>query len=309
MDNFYSKIIENCFTIIDKTATEVPYSLYNHQKILLNRWASCGDNAGHLNLKAASVGSSSLALAFGMARAMAVDNTVGVLWAHEETLAQKLLSRGKRFVEVAQKSKNPYMSFPGYNRNRTDFIELENRSKVYIETAGSSTDIGRGDPVNFFIGTEVAFWKKKGLLTAILPRLPGIKIFESTGNGTTGWFYKQCSNCLEGKGTYNFTFVPWFVHWEYTIFNKIIVLRDRTDEELDLQQTFKITDNQLQWRRNKIIEMDSGEGVNGDDAFKQEFPSTPEEAFLRSGSPIFGHQVYSMIEKTLEEPKFVGDFV
>ena len=287
---------------------EVPYTLWDHQRILLDRWVRFGPKAGHLNLKAASLGSSSLALAFGMVEIMSQPDKTLVLLAHEEGLAQTLLRRAKRFVEVAQESKTGYIDFPGYNRNRNDYIELENRSYAYIETAGSNNDPGRGNPINIFIGTEVAFWKNMGLFTALIPRLPGIKIFESTGNGASGWFYKQCCQCAIGKGTYHFTFVPWFVHHEYCV-DGDVKLDDKTDDEFDLQNTFGITDGQLKWRREKIEEMDSGESVNGEDAFKQEYPTTWEEAFLRSGSPIFGYKVYNKIEQTIKDPIFQGDIL
>ena len=41
-----------------------------------------------------------------------------------------------------------------------------------------------------------------------------------------------------------------------------------------------LDDEQLMFRRNKISQ-------GGEDKFKQEYPSTAEEAFLRSGSTVF----------------------
>jgi len=291
---------------------EVPYWLWEHQKLLVDSWVRGGIHGSHLVLKAASLGSSSLALAFGMVEICSKPDQTLVLLAHEDGLAQTLLRRAKRYIECIQGANIPGFSFPTYNRNATDYIELSNRSVAYIETAGSSGDPGRGNPINVFIGTEVAFWKSQKLFSALIPRLPGIKIYESTGNGAGGWFYRQCKSAFTGKGGHNACFVPWFVHYEYTVPGKRIILTDKTDDELELQEAFGIPDNQLLFRRRKIDELDSddsGEGMNGEDAFNQEYPSWWEQAFLRSGSPIFGPKVYERAEKTICEPKFVGDIV
>ena len=312
LSSFHSEIIERCFRIVNRRAIEVPYRLWDHQKILLNSWIQGGTDAGHLVLKAASLGSSSLALAYGMVEICTRPDWTLVLLAHEEGLAQTLLKRAKRYIEKIQKANIPGLDFPTYNRNATDYVELSNRSVAYIETAGSNVDVGRGNPINIFIGTEVAFWKNTKLFTALIPRLPGVKIFESTANGAGGWFYKQCQKSFAGKGIYNAAFVPWFVHWEYSVQGNKIRLNDKSEEELDMQSTFGTPDNQILWRRRKIIELDADdadEGMNGEDAFRQEYPSFWEEAFLRSGSPIFGHRVYSKVEPTIMEPGFIGDIL
>jgi hypothetical protein len=43
---------------------------------------------------------------------------------------------------------------------------------------------------------------------------------------------------------------------------------------------YHLTDGQLVWRRKKVAQ-------DGLDLFKQEYPSTAEEAFLTSGAPVF----------------------
>ena len=179
-----------------------------------------------------------------------------------------------------------------------------------ISTAGSTTDIGRGDPFTLLICSEISFYRDAGqVMRAMLPRAKRAKkIFEATGNGTSGWFYKQCKKAWGGEGIYDFTFIPPFRHHEYTKGDNI-KLYDKSEYELSIQEDYNLTDGQLAWRRDTINELDDDEemGMSGEDSFKQEYPLTSEEGFLKSGSAVFGSKVYQRVEQTICEPVFVGD--
>lgn len=335
MSLFHVSIIEKLFSIVDRRGREVPYILWPHQKILAIRLAKTGLESGHLVLKAASMGISSFFLAIGMAEIMTKPDQTMVLLTHQEQLSELLLRRAKRFVRRVMEARDRLdIEFPSIIREPKEEIELSNGSLAYIGTAGSATDIGRGNPINVLICSEIAFYKDAGqLMRAILPRARhGLKIFESTANGTGGWFHHHCRTAMYGKGGYSFTFLPWMIHGEYTDDRKgrnPVKLNDKTEEELQIQEDaphivkqyvpeylqlmgldeFKLTDGQLRWRRKVIEELDddANEGISGEEAWKQEYPGTPDEAFLRSGSPVFGQRCYHMIEKTLCEPQFIGD--
>jgi hypothetical protein len=56
-----------------------------------------------------------------------------------------------------------------------------------------------------------------------------------------------------------------------------------TNEEFELKEKFDLDDEQLQWRRYTIRN-----DFDGDEKmFRQEYPSTPEEAFLVTGRTVF----------------------
>jgi len=309
--SFHAEVIENCFQIVNKKNRRVPYVLWPQQRVLMDLIAESPKEEGHLILKAASIGISSLFLAWGIVEIMSQPDSTMVLITHQEQLSTLLLRRAKSFISRAVRETDGF--FPEVIREPKDEIELANGSLAYIGTAGSSTDIGRGNPISVLICSEIAFYKNAGqLMRAILPRARyGKKIFESTANGTGGWFHHQCRMGFNGKGKFKPIFVPWYIHPEYTEdkSKKTIKLHDKTENEKDMQQYYCLTDGQVLWRRNMVMELDDDDqfGVSGEDSFKQEYPMSWEEAFLRSGSPIFGPRVYDIVSQTVCEPDFMGD--
>jgi len=249
---------------------------------------------------------SSAFLAYAMVECMVKPDFLAVLITHEEDLAVFLVRRAKRFAERCIKSGVFGIKLKGDSK---EYVELNNRSMLFVLTAGSQRDVGRGQPVNLLIASEVAYWPNPTkTLTAILPRYKfATKIYESTANGAGGWFYTQCKKAFAGKSKYTRSFVPWFEHPEYTIPGATI--DNITEEEQDLKEDYGITDEQLAWRRETLEEMDNDpeNEVQGEDAFKQEFPSYWQEAFLRSGSPVFGARVYRKVQATVKEPNYYGD--
>jgi hypothetical protein len=74
------------------------------------------------------------------------------------------------------------------------------------------------------------------------------------------------------------------------------------DEEKALYKEFKLTPEQLHWRRRCIANK-----CNGDiEQFHQEYPSTPEEAFIASGRPKFNQQSLKKYREKQEKPIMKG---
>lgn len=306
--NFHQALIENCFTILDKKGSEVPWQLWDGQTRVLDTIVK-NPTSTHIIVKAASVGMSSIALAFGMIELMTKDNQTMVLLTHEDRLSHLLLRRAKSFVRRLMESRQVDIKIL---REPADEIELNNGSLAYIGTAGSSSDIGRGNPINVLIGSEIAFYKDAGsLMRALIPRAKfGIKIFESTANGAGGWFYHRCKKAFAGSGGDIAQFIPWYVHPEYMAKGNV-KLRDKNELEVDLQEEYNLTDAQLLWRRQMIDELDDDPkyGVPGDQAFRQEYPFTWEEAFLVSGNPVFGTKIIEIIKTSIMNPMYEGELM
>jgi hypothetical protein len=147
--------------------------------------------------------------------------------------------------------------------------------------------------------SEVAFWPDtfaqnnfNGLIQAV-PDRPGTAAFlESTANGMTGVFYAQYKAAREGISGYELFFSAWFESAEYRdeTFPKDMA---PTPDEEKLAAAYDLDMAQLWWRRRKVA-------TNGLDMFKQEYPSTPEEAFISTGRPIFNPDY---IVERLKTPK------
>lgn len=161
-------------------------------------------------------------------------------------------------------------------------------SKIRCMTAGTS-GVGRSYTYTNLHISELAFWPgdKKETMTGLLqavPNLPGTMIIvESTANGYE-YFKDMWDKAVNGEND----FVPLFVGWneleEYQMpYNGF----ELTSEEKMLQENFNLTLEQLTWRRWCIKNNCSGDI----EQFKQEYPITPEEAFISTGYCYFNKEI------------------
>ena len=168
------------------------------------------------------------------------------------------------------------------NAKELKFDQLDSGYK--IGTAGNKA-VGRGQTIQYFHGSEVAFWMNasehtKGIMQAI-PDAPGTEvIFESTANGVGNFFHQQWKLAESGQSEFQAIFVPWFWQSEY---KKELPEDFSIDiEEEKVKEYYKLSNEQMYWRRIKIGELTT-DGVDGDKAFKQEYPMNAAEAFQVSG--------------------------
>lgn len=162
-------------------------------------------------------------------------------------------------------------------------------SRIRCATAGGH-GVGRGSTINCLHLSEFAFWpgdKREtftGLVQAV-PDLPGtVIIIESTANGFDE-FKQMWDDAVDaqrkGEDGYIPVFFPWFDMPEYR--RKPSPGFRRTAEEDEIAKAFGLDDEQLAWRRWCIANQCGGD-IN---LFHQEYPSTPEEAFIATGSCVF----------------------
>lgn len=158
------------------------------------------------------------------------------------------------------------------------------KSKIKCFTAGG-TGIGRSDTLNNLHLSELAFWTgdKKETLTGLLQAVPNdpdtMVVIESTANGFE-YFKELWDNSVAGKND----FVPVFIGWNELIdYQMPYTGFELTKEEKELQKTFGLTLEQLTWRR-WCIANNCGNDIQ---QFKQEYPITPEEAFISTGKCYF----------------------
>ena len=168
------------------------------------------------------------------------------------------------------------------NAKELHFDALDSGYK--IGTAGNKA-VGRGQTIQYFHGSEVAFWVNasehtKGIVQAI-PDAPGTEdIRESTANGVGNFFHEQWKLAEKGLSEFIPIFVPWFWQSEYK--KELPEGATFTDEENLLAEIYTLTKEQLFWRRMKVAELTT-DGVDGTRAFKQEYPMNAAEAFQVSG--------------------------
>lgn len=157
-------------------------------------------------------------------------------------------------------------------------------SRYIVATAGTKAG-GRGGAITHFHGSEVAFWPNAtdhfAASVQQVPLLPGTSvILESTANGPSGEFYDRWQMAVAGRGDFKAVFIPWFVTPEYVrpvdgSFELNVEPEDGELSEVEYAEMFELTDEQMCWRRYKILEMSAHK-------FRQEYPATADEAFVSS---------------------------
>ena len=207
-----------------------------------------------------------------------VSHTRGVrafILTHEEEATDNLFELANRYHENCPALVRPSTS--AANAKELHFDKLDSGYKV--GTAGNKA-VGRSSTVQLFHGSEVGFWPNAqqhaaGIIQAI-PDEPGTEIFkESTANGVGNYFHKEWQDAEAGISDYIAIFVPWYWSDEY---RKEVPAGFRLDsEERAYAESYGLDDQQMAWRRNKIIELKDPM------LFKQEYPATAAEAFQVSG--------------------------
>jgi len=143
-------------------------------------------------------------------------------------------------------------------------------------------------------------------LRSTVPRVAYSMIaIESTAKGVGNFFHDEWLSAVAGSSGYEAVFVPWF--------------------EIDMYQT-PIKNSEYQHFIETMSEHDkfawdngaTFEGIKWYNEYQkaekyeeiqmfEEFPTTPEEAFVSTGSRVFPYNYISNARKTVRPPEFIGD--
>jgi hypothetical protein len=171
---------------------------------------------------------------------------------------------------------------------RNQLAWAQNASQIRVATA-KNTGAGRSKTIDFLHASEVGFWMHAtSLMTGLsksIHETPGtVIVLESTANGRGNYFHEMWEAASTGENDYVPLFFPWHLHPEYTATHLgiPIFLGALTEEERVLKR-LGVDDDHLAWRRyayRNICNHDLRQ-------FMQEYPTTPEEAFISTGSNVF----------------------
>lgn len=212
------------------------------------------------------------------------------IMAHRDDATNNLFNMVKRYHE-SMCAASPYAPSTSYsNRKELVFDKLD--SSYALATAGGG-GAGRSDTIDQFHGSEVAFWKdaedvKTGALQAAEAATE--VIFETTANGYDPMFFPMWQDAEIGKSPYRAIFIPWYWQPEYSI--SVPEGFQLSSEDLEYQQQYGLTLEQMAWRAAKIIELKDPV------LFKQEYPASAAEAFQ-----VTGHNSYIRPEAVMRARK------
>lgn len=209
--------------------------------------------------------------------------TRSLVIAHETKAAQHLFDMTKLMWEEW-----PFNPLYTEKHNTVKSLSwVETRSSMSVATARNAGS-GRSFTYHAVHCSECAFWEDPerlmvGLNQSVPYKHGTIIILESTANGVGNWFHEEWQRAVQGSSQFVPLFFPWFLHEEYSFPNTTLTHRELVKEERELQAKYNLTLGQLAWRRHTIM----NDCLGDPEMFKQEYPCTPNEAFLATGRNVF----------------------
>lgn len=203
------------------------------------------------------------------------------------------------------------IALPELKSDAGEAMEWANKSEVAVYSADRAEI--RGGGFHWALFDEVAFWRAARLTLrsarAMVPDLPETAIIEqSTANGQGDEWWELCQKAMDPASAegWAFVFFGWledannrmpFEHAE----DEVKLQRSLDKEEGALHERHGATLEQLNWRRWKVRTVFDGHVED----FHQEYPTTPDEAFLTSGRP--GLTISSLIHMPAWKEPAVGE--
>lgn len=313
--------IENCLKIKTKSGTVVPFRLNDAQRKLYavaKRQQDAGKPVRLIILKARQLGFSTLTEGLIFHACATRRNVNALIVAHREDATANLFRMSKLFYDELPAPVKPMLRasnaqelvFENPSKLRSEREARPGlRSRIRCATAGGR-GIGRSDTLQCVHLSEYAFWPdgadgKASTLAGILqavPSLPGtMVVIESTANGFED-FKERWDAAVAGENDFEPVFFAWFENPDYSM--PVVPGTEWTPEERELRDAYRLTDGQLQWRRWCIANNCGGSL----DMFRQEYPASPGEAFLHSGTGVFDNEQIVLRLERLPEPAGRGEF-
>ena len=313
--------IENCLKIKTKSGTVVPFRLNDAQRKLYavaKRQQDAGKPVRLIILKARQLGFSTLTEGLIFHACATRRNVNALIVAHREDATANLFRMSKLFYDELPAPVKPMLRasnaqelvFENPSKLRSEREARPGlRSRIRCATAGGR-GIGRSDTLQCVHLSEYAFWPdgadgKASTLAGILqavPSLPGtMVVIESTANGFED-FKDRWDAAVAGENDFEPVFFAWFENPDYSM--PVVPGTEWTPEERDLKAAYRLTDGQLQWRRWCIANNCGGSL----DMFRQEYPASPGEAFLHSGTGVFDNEQIVLRLERLPGPAGRGEF-
>lgn len=271
--------------VVNKQGKKVKFILNPQQKELVSNLEKY-----NIVLKSRQLGITTVSCCLSLYYAITRPSSHCLLVSYSADSASTIFDKLKQMYEDL-----PSVIKPVELANNRSALKFSNGSKITVCTMGSK-ELARGASLTFVHISEVAFCKEeqvnKQLLAIEQALLPNGKIIlESTANGMNS-FYELWNKAENKQSLYK----PFFFNWiddkkmfaqeykdfakRYKALNGSALAEDELTEDEHLYFDMGATLEQLMWRRLKINNSSA-------ETFKQEYPSTPLEAFITTGNNVF----------------------
>ena len=327
--------IETFLQIRNKAAQIVPFKLNRAQRIVMDIIEAdikTGKPLRYIVLKARQMGLSTLFEGLIFQDEANNENKIGLILAHEDTASQNLFAMSKLYYEMLPDEIRPMKKYSNgkvlsFENPEADESLKKNdpglRSRITIATAGAG-EVGRSAMIHNLHVSELAFFPDAkttmlGLLQCVPDEPNTMVVMESTANGVGDYFHDQCLRAQRGESDFTLIFLPWFTDETYTRNFRSSAEREQFISEVEvtshsengspmytyeheLMVKFNLTYEQLNWRKYTIANKCQGDELS----FMQEYPATPEEAFISSGRPKFSIKALKEYQTITKPPIMRG---
>ena len=292
-----TSLIEAAFTVVDKNRKTLPFFLNEVQRDFLKIFKEKGSEKPYFILKGRQQGFTSLITAIQLAYSLVTKNFAGLTVADcgDNSLAI-FNDKAKRIYSALPDVLKPHEK---YNSAKELFFDKLNSS---WRVAVATEDVGRSRTLNFVHLSEVAFYQVD------LGRLQG-GLLEATAKGSTVVYESTANGFNDAKALWDSgacvnLFYRWWQTAEYR--EKDLTYLKTSDKwlahRLDFLRGEGLDDYQLAWYAKKY-------GTYLDkNMLKQEYPCSPEDAFVGSSDCLFDKE--ELLARLAEKEEFVlrGDF-
>jgi hypothetical protein len=203
--------------------------------------------------------------------------------AHDREATDKIFSKITRYAI----DNFPEGKLPTMGERQTRELEFPDLTSVFYTGTAGAKRTGRGLTLRRLHGSEFAFWDApkttlNSVTGALVPQQSAV-VLETTASGFDSEAHRFWREARDGGNSYRAVFFPW---WDCDAANYRRALREPTelgkleeDEKL-LIKRYKLSLQQIAWRRDKIKDM-------GRDEFFQEYPEDDESCWLAPGGLYF----------------------
>lgn len=296
----------------------VPFRFNPNQRIVfekLRKWQARGKGINYIVLKSRRVGISAQAEGLLACHCMGKEMAEALIVAHQHKSSQALFQVPKMLVRDIP------LAIDLTNQNKIIFPHESGDSTLTMATAGSVVG-GRGLTLTGLHCSEGAYYPGAESFAALLPAVTrgtdGIKIIESTANGTVGQgetFYQYWNAAVEGRNE----FCPIFLtHLDDPACRLQTStppadlgegdIGDYEKEMLKLMRKRKLPKpeqlERIAWVRATYETQCQGIAL----MLHQEYPVTPDMAFIATGFPAFEPSEMSWANDCAADPLATGVF-
>ena len=261
-----------------------------------------------ITLKARRIGLSTLVTAVGQAHCIAHPGALARCIAQNAEVAAANFAMACSFREDCR---DLYPGAPKPTKKTLLWPHSDGPDSQFTHHTAATVHGQRGLTSSFLHLTEAAFYPYSGAFTSLMNTLSkdpnNICIVETTANGLEGpgeAYYQAWEAAVAGDNEFLAIFLPWWDDPAYQLPEEFALDAPRDEYERFLMNDIKhwrtgkkvkLTKSQIAWFRETL----STKCEQIIEKWRQEYPSTPEEAFIATGNPAF----------TLEETQFAENAV